>query len=147
MKNAGTWKVDASQTLHPFPCPARPTTLAAAADHLEPQTSYLVHKTTDAVTVARHGVIIQPALNNASKPAARFTKWRVHPLSQLILDRSPGCTHTFRHTMTMDREPALRSRPGTLVGEALKVKRLGPTLATRGSSFDRIAAELAVQPT
>ena len=92
MKYAGTRKVEARQALHPFPSPTRPTALAAAANHLKPQTSDLVDKTTEAVTVAGHGVIIQPALNNASEPAARFTQWHVHPLSQLTLDRAQGCT-------------------------------------------------------
>ena len=92
MKDAGTRKVDARQALHPVPRPARTTTLAAAANHLKPQTSDLVDKTTEALTVAGHGVIIQPALNNASEPAARFTQWHVHPLAQLTLDRAQGCT-------------------------------------------------------
>ena len=73
------------QTVHPLPRPARATSLAAATNDMQPQTSYLVHETTDPVTVARNGMIIQPALHNTSQPAGRFAKWPVHAFSQLLL--------------------------------------------------------------
>ena len=41
------------EALHPCPRPAWATSLTAAANYFEPQTRYLVYKTTDAVTVAR----------------------------------------------------------------------------------------------
>ena len=105
------------KTLHPSPRPATATTLTAAADYFQPKTSHLVHEAADAVNVARDGMIIQPALYNASQPASRFVKWPVHSLSQFSFDRLQGRAYAFRHGVTMDGEPALLSRPGTLVSE------------------------------
>ena len=84
--NAGTRKMFAHQTVHSSPSPTA-TSLAAAADTAKPQTSHLVNKTTDAVAVARNGVIIQPTLHNTPQPATRFAKWPVHSLSQFYFDR------------------------------------------------------------
>ncbi len=74
------------KTLHPGPRPTTATTLTTVADDFQPQTSHLVHEATDAVTVARDGMIIQPALHNASQPTSRFANGPVHLPSQFSLD-------------------------------------------------------------
>ena len=81
MDNAWTGEMTSRETLHPSPGPATTATLTAAADYFQPKTSHLVHEAADAVTVARDGMIIQPALHNASQPTSRFAKWAVHSLS------------------------------------------------------------------
>ena len=111
------------QTMHPLPRPAFATTLTATTNDMQPSTSYLVYKTTNPATVARHSMIVQPALHNASKPAGRFAKRPVHSLVQLLLDHVQCCTYTLRHTLTLDGEPAMRSGLGTLVCETKKIKR------------------------
>ncbi len=80
MDDARTGEMTPHKAVHPSPRPATATSLTAAAKHLEPKTSYLVHETTDPVAVARHGMIVQPALDNSSQPAARFAKRTVHSL-------------------------------------------------------------------
>lgn len=129
-------------TAHPLPRPTRATALAAATQGRQPQTSHLVHETADPVTVARHSMIIQPALHNTSKPAGRFANGPVHAFTQLLLDRLQRCSYTLRHTVTMDRKPTVRSRRGTLVSETKKIERFRSALATLGSPLDRITTEL-----
>ena len=141
MKDAGTRKMFPHQSVHTLPGPFA-TSLAAAANHFEPQTSYLVHETDDAIAVARNGMIVKPSTHNASQPSGRFAKWPVHSLSQFRLDRLQCRPHAFGHRVAMNGEPTLLSRLGTLVREAKKVKRLRPALSVSFSSFDRITAEL-----
>ena len=86
MNDAGTRKMKPRKTLHSLPGPTTLTTLTAAAKYRQPVTSDLVHETAEAVTVARHGVIIQPAPYNAPQPTARFAHRSVHSLSQFCLD-------------------------------------------------------------
>ena len=130
------------KTLHPSPRPTTATSLAAAAKHVEPKTSYLVHETTNAVTVARDGMIVQPALHNAPQPTGRFAKWPVHAFTQFCFDRLERGTHAFGHRMPMDREPAVLSRLATLVREAKEIESFRPALTASFTSVDRIAAEL-----
>ncbi len=75
------------KALHPSPRPATANKLTAAADYFQPKTSHLVHETADAASVAGDGMVIQPALHNASQPAGRLAKWPVHSLSQFRFDR------------------------------------------------------------
>ena len=142
MDDAWTGEMTPHEALHPCPRPAIATSLTAATNHFEPQTSYLVDETGDAVTVARDGMIVQPSTHNASQPSGRFTKWPVHSLSQFRFDRLQCRTHALGHGVAMNGEPALLSCLGTLVREAKKVKRLRPALSVSFSSFDRITAEL-----
>jgi hypothetical protein len=58
MDDARTGEMAPRKTLHPSPRPATATSLATVAKHLEPNTSYLVHKTFDAVTIVWDGMII-----------------------------------------------------------------------------------------
>ena len=76
-----------TKTSHPSPRPATATSLTTAAEYFQPETSHLVHEAADAVTVAGDGMIIQPALHNASQPTGRFAKWPMHSLSQLCFNR------------------------------------------------------------
>ena len=64
MDDARTWEMSSGETLRPRPGPTLATALAAASKHTKPKASYLVHKTADAVAVARDGVIVQPPLHN-----------------------------------------------------------------------------------
>ena len=90
-------KMTPGKTLHPRPCPATTTILAAAADYSHPKASYFVNEAADAATVVRDGMVVQPAPHNASQPSARFAQWMVHSLSQVRLDRLQGRTHAFGH--------------------------------------------------
>ena len=53
MYDAWTGEMTPHEALHPCPRPAIATSLTAAANHFEPQTSYLVDETGDAIAVAR----------------------------------------------------------------------------------------------
>jgi len=141
MDDARTGKMTPGKTLHPIPRPTTATSLTAAAEHVEPKTSDLVYKTANAVTVARDGVIIQPALHNTPQPTGRFAKWPVHSLTQFSFDRLECGTHAFGHRMSMDREPTLLASLGTLVREAKKVESFRPTLAASFTPFACIATE------
>ena len=114
----------AHQSVQPLPGPTRATALAAAAQDRQPRTSHLVHETANPVTIARHGMIIQPALYNASKPAGRFAKRPVPALSQLLLDRLQRCTQTLRHTVTLDGARPCRPGLAALVSEAQRCKKV-----------------------
>ena len=142
MNDAGMGKMPSDKTLHPFPIPAATTSLTATAEHGKPMTSDLVDESTDAIAVARHGVIIQPALHNTSQPAAGFAEGPVLSRSQLRLDRLKSRTHASGHRVPMDREPTILSRLRALVREAKKVKSPGPALAVSFSPFNRKATEL-----
>jgi len=95
------------EPLHSFPCPLAATTLTPPTDHRQPKPSDLVNETTQAVTVARDGVIVQPALHNAPQPATRFADRTMHTFPQLLFDLLKGRTHAFCNRVTMDREPAV----------------------------------------
>jgi len=97
MDDTHAGKMTPCKALHPRPCPATTTSLTAAADYSHPETRHLVNKATDAATVIGDGMIVQPALYNASQPSGRFAKWVVHSLSQLRLDRLQRRTHAFGH--------------------------------------------------
>ena len=86
MDDAGTGEMKPRKTLHSLPCPTTVTTLTAAAKHGQPVASCLVNETADAVTVARDGMIIQPALHDTPQPTTRFAHRPVHSLSQFRLD-------------------------------------------------------------
>ncbi len=81
MGNPRTGQMTPCETLHPFPGPSFGSSLATAANHAKPQACDLVHETADVVTVARDGMVVQPALHNASKPSSRVAKGMVHSLS------------------------------------------------------------------
>jgi hypothetical protein len=116
--------------------------LTAATKYATPETSDLVNETPDPATVARHGVVVQPALHDASQPSARFAQRSVHPFSQFRFDRLQCCPNTFRNTVAMDREPTLFSCLAAPMGETKKVKRVRTTLATPCTMLNRIATEL-----
>lgn len=62
MNNAGTREVLPHKTVHPLPVRLA-ISMTTTAKHFEPQTSFFF---VDAATVAMEGVIIPPALENAS---------------------------------------------------------------------------------
>ncbi len=86
--NPRTGEMTPGKALHPGPRPTTATTLTTVADDFQPQTSHLVHEATDAVTVARDGMIIQPALHNASQPTGRRSQRAVSPSGRCICLRS-----------------------------------------------------------
>lgn len=59
MGDAGTRQVQTDEPLHFFPCPLAATTLTPPTDYRQPEPSDLVNETTQSVTVARNGVIVQ----------------------------------------------------------------------------------------
>jgi len=81
MDDAGTGEMDARKALHSFPRPTTVTSLTAAPKRPTPETSDCGRETVDAVAVARHGMIIEPALQNAPQPATRFAHWPMHSLA------------------------------------------------------------------
>jgi hypothetical protein len=98
------------KSLHPSPSPVAATTLTAPTDHRQPEPCDFIDETAQALAVVRDGVIIQPALNNASQPAARFANRSVQASPQFLFDLRKGRTHSFGNAMTMDREPAVLLR-------------------------------------
>ena len=126
------------EPLHSVPCPLAATTLTPATDHRQPEPSGLVNETTQAVTVARNGVIVQPALHNTPHPATRFADRTMHTFPQLLFDLLKGRTHAFGNRVTMDREPAVLLRLSTLVSEAQKVESLWSDLAMPLAPFDGV---------
>jgi len=97
MDDAGTRKVTPHKATHAVPRPTMATALTTSANHTKPITSYLVHETADAMSVARDGMIVQPALHNRPQPTSRFAKRPVHSLPQRRLDRLERPAHAFRH--------------------------------------------------
>ncbi len=142
MGDAGTRQMQTDEPLHSVPCPLAATTLTPTTDHRQPEPSDLVNETTQAATVARDGVIVQPALHNTPQPASRFADRTMHTFPQLLLDLLKGRTHTCGYRVTMDREPAVLLRLSTLVSKTQKVESLGPALAMPLSAFDGVLPKL-----
>jgi len=95
MGDAGTRQMQTDEPLHSFPCPLAATTLTPLTDHRQPEPSDLVNETAQAVTVARDGVIVQPALHNTPQPATHFAGRTMHTFPQLLVHLLKGHTHTF----------------------------------------------------
>ena len=142
MNDAGTREMMPRETLHSLPSPTTATTLTATTYQRQPVTSYLVDETADAVTVARHGVIVQPALHNTPQPTTRFAHWSMLSLSQFRFDLPQFGTHAFGHRMPMNREPALLASLGTLVRETKEIESFRSALAASFTSLARITTEL-----
>lgn len=136
----GPGKMLADQPLHPRPCPAVLSSLTATPDHPEPVASHLVHKASDAVAVARHGMIVQPSLHHSPQPSGGFAQWPVHPFAQCQPDRLQLHSHPFRNRMPMDGETPVLPRPGTLMCKTQEIKSLRLPPTTPASSV-RIASE------
>ena len=132
MDDARTREMMPRQALHPCPRPAVTTSLAAAANHLEPLTSDLVHNTTDAVSVARDGVIVQPALHNVSQPTGVFQPGlppvidglaQPYRAWQTTTHGEPGCVQSVERLPFVvnphecNRPPALSGQCGRTGGE------------------------------
>jgi hypothetical protein len=66
---------------HSFPRPAASATLAAAPQGGQPEADDALDKAVRLPRVERHGVIVQPALDNLSQPTPRFAEGIVHPLA------------------------------------------------------------------
>ena len=138
MSDAGTGQMQTDKPMHAFPCPLAAATLTPPTDHRQPVPSDLIDEPTQATTVARNGMIVQPALHNTPQPATRFADRTMHTFPQLLFDLLKGRTHTFGDRVTMDREPAVLLRLSTLVSETQKVESLGPALAMPLSPFDGV---------
>ncbi len=87
MSDARAREITLRQTVHALPRPFRATSLATTTNDAQPQSSDLTDETIEPLTVAGHGVVIQPALHDTSQPTARFAQRSVHPLSQFRFDR------------------------------------------------------------
>ena len=83
------------KSLHPRPSPIAATTLTAPTDRRQPESRDFIDEAAQALAVARDGVIIKPALNNAPQPVARFANRSVHTLPQFLFDLRQGRTHSF----------------------------------------------------
>ena len=142
MSDAWTRQVPSDKPMHSCPCPLAATTLTPPTDHRQPEPCDLIDETAQAVTVARDGVIVQPALYNTPQPAARFADRTMHPFPQLLLDLLKGRTHAFGNRVTMDREPAVLLRLSTRVSETQKVESLGSALAVSLAPFDGVLPKL-----
>ena len=138
MSDAWTRQMQTDKPMHSVPCPLAATTLTPPTDDRQPEPSDLIDEPTQAVTVARDGMIVQPTLHNTPQPATRFADRTMHTFPQLIFDLLKRRTHAFGYRVTMDREPAVLLRLGTLVCETQKVESLGPALAMPLSPFDGV---------
>ena len=87
-------------------------------------------------------MVIQPTLDNASKPAARFAKRSMHASAQLDFNSLPRRTHAFRNAVSMNSEPTLGPSLATHVCESKKVERFRAAFTALGSTIHRIATEL-----
>ncbi|MEZ6032830.1 MAG: hypothetical protein R3C17_07045 [Planctomycetaceae bacterium] len=130
------------EPLHSGPSPLAATTLTPTPDDRQPEPGNLVNETTQAVTVARDGMIVQPTLHDTPQPAARFAERTMHTFPQVLLDLLKGRTHSFGNRVTMDREPAVLLRLSALVSETQKVESLGAALAASLTPFDGVPPKL-----
>lgn len=130
------------KTLHAFPRPATATSLTAATYRVQPETRNLLPETVYPPHVERHGMIVQPALDNMSQPTSRFTERTVRPLTQVLADLMERRPQALADAVAMDGEPAVCPRLGDHMGEAKKVERLRSALAPPCSSLGRVPAEL-----
>ena len=81
MQDFGLGQVASREAAHPFPFPAAAATLAATPKRLQPEAEDVLVKAVDAMRVARHSVIVQPALDHASQPPSRFTHRAMPPFA------------------------------------------------------------------
>jgi len=73
-----TWNPTAMNTLREIE--------VAERKRRQPKPSDLIDESTQAATVARNGMIVQPALHNTPQPAARFAERVMHTFPQLLFD-------------------------------------------------------------
>ena len=130
------------KTLHTFPCPTVSTSLAASPYPLQPQTSDLVHESTNTTTVGWDGMIIQPPLHHTSQPPGSFAQWLVHAFMQLHFDRLKSGAYAFGNGVAVYRERPILSPLGTLVCESKEVEGFGPSFPSPAPAFARITTEL-----
>ena len=142
MDNPLTGQMPSHKTMHAFPCPTVTTSLAASTYHLQPQTSYLVHESTNTTTVVWDGLIIQPPLYHTSQPPGSFAQWPVHAFVQLNFDRLKSGAYAFGNGVAVYRERPIFPPLGTLVCESKEVEGFGPSLPSPAPTFARITTEL-----
>ena len=85
MQNTGARKPAMDQTKKPSP--GQGTTLAASPKRAEPVPQDLTAKGIQTIHVARHRVVVEPALDNRAQPPPEFHDWRMPPMLQLRLQR------------------------------------------------------------
>jgi hypothetical protein len=81
MQDFGAGKVARYEAGHPFPRPTAAAALAASPKRIQPETNDALDETVDLPRVERHGMIVQPALNNLAQPASGFAERAVHSLA------------------------------------------------------------------
>ena len=85
MENTGARKPATDQTEKPSP--GQGPTLAASPKRAEPMSQDLTAEGVQTIHVARHRVVVEPALDNRAQPPPEFPDWCMPPMQQLRLQR------------------------------------------------------------
>jgi len=99
-------------------------------DHRQPEPSDLIDEPTQAVTVARNGMIVQPALHNTPQPATRFADRTMPTCPQLLFDL-PKLNQSSLVLVQLQAKPGkpcvecFQTR-GPLVRGPTELKNIGP---------------------
>ena len=104
-------------------------------------TRHAVSKRIQTVLVAGNGVVVVPSLHYRAKPPPHVRYTVVHPAAEFFLDLLQLRTHSLRHALPSESEPATLVLAAHM-RETEKVKRLRSSFATAPAALDRKTAKL-----
>src|SRR2546427_12837345 len=104
MQNLGAGKPATDQSKKPSP--GHRTTLAPAPKRAEPQPKNLTAEGVQPIHVARHSVVVKPALDNRAQPLPELHDRRVPAMPKLRLQRFELRCKSFADSLSLDHEPA-----------------------------------------
>jgi len=104
MQNPGARKPATNQTKKPSP--GHRAALTPSPEGAEPVPKDLTAEDIQAIHVARHRVVVEPALHHRAQPLPELWDWRMPPVSELRLQRVKLRCETFADRLALDDEPA-----------------------------------------
>src|SRR5436309_10526596 len=104
--------------------------LAATPQRRQPCTRYLPPKRLERPEVARHGVIVEVALDHRSQPVPSLCNPLMPALAQLLPDCLQFAPQTLLDRLPPDFEPATLSGLPTDMRESQKIEGLGFALSS-----------------
>jgi hypothetical protein len=137
--DAGGWQPPCDETAHPFP--VQPGALTTAPQRLEPHPSYLDTKGLYRISVTRHGIVDQVALDHTSKPLALHRDELMPTPLKLVVDLFKLSPHPFTDRDAPQPKPSTPGNPAH-VRETKKIKRFQLPQTPRFTSPGDKAPEL-----
>ena len=121
------------------PSPGQGSTLAPSPKGAEPIAKDLTAEGVQTIHVARHRMVVKPALDNRAQPLPELHNWRVPAMPQLRLQRFELGRKALADGLSLDDEPTGLPRGPTHMREPEEVERLRLALASPPPLLDCVA--------